>query len=193
MAAPSIGVLALQGDVREHCRTLADLGANPSEVRRAAELAEVEGLVIPGGESTAMSVLLGSSDLLAPLRHRLQQGMPTLGTCAGMILLANRIEGGEEPVLGLLDATVRRNARGRQMESHEAEVQIPAIGDEPLHGVFIRSPVLSRTGPGVEVLARDEHGNAIAVRQGRVLATAFHPELTPDRRLHRLLLAALEA
>jgi 5'-phosphate synthase pdxT subunit len=188
-----IGVLALQGAVREHMTALREIGAEPVAVRLPRDLDGLDGLILPGGESTTMRSLIDEYGLRQPIRDLAAGGGALLGTCAGMILLANRIEEGDAPVLGLLDVTVRRNAYGRQLESHEAEVTFPALGDEPLHGVFIRAPVVSQTGPGVEVLARDEHGNAIAVRQGRVLATAFHPELTPDRRLHRLLLAALEA
>lgn len=198
MAAPAIGVLALQGDVREHCRTLADLGANPSEVRRAAELAKVEGLVIPGGESTAMSVLLGSSDLLAPLRHRLQQGMPTLGTCAGMILLATEVVDGraDQERLAAIDITVRRNAFGRQVDSFETDLDISGVDGPPLHAVFIRAPLVERAGPGVEVLAevaaRDGVSRPVVCRQGHVIVAAFHPELSGDGRLHRLLLDLVE-
>ncbi len=187
-----IGVLALQGAVREHMHALAEIGAEPIAVRLPADLDGLDGLILPGGESTTMRSLIDEYGLREPIRLLAEGGAALLGTCAGMILLAKRIEDGEAPVLGLLDVTVRRNAYGRQLESHEADVLMPAIGDEPLRGIFIRAPVVSEVGPGVEVLARDDGGQAIAVRQGRILATAFHPELTPDRRLHRLLLAALE-
>ena len=182
-----MGVLALQGASQRHAEALRDLGAEPVEVRTAGELAGVDALVIPGGESTTISYLLDTSGLRQPLSDRLAGGMPALGTCAGMILLANRLTDAEPPVLCLLDATVQRNAYGRQLDSFEADLDVPALGDVPLHGVFIRAPVVSELGPDVEVLARDDAGRPIAVRQGRVLATAFHPELTGDRRLHRLL------
>ena len=182
-----IGVLALQGDVREHLRTLRDLGVHALAVRRPAELELCDGLVIPGGESTTMAKLARTFELFEPLQKRIADGMPAFGTCAGMILLANRLTDAEPPVLCLLDATVQRNAYGRQLDSFEADLDVPALGDVPLHGVFIRAPVVSELGPDVEVLARDDAGRPIAVRQGRVLATAFHPELTGDRRLHRLL------
>ena len=183
-----IGVLALQGDVREHADALREVGAEPVEVRLPRDLVGLDGLILPGGESTAMRRLINRYGLREPIVALARGGAPVFGTCAGMILLANRIGGGEEPVLGLLDVTVQRNAYGRQLDSFEAEISIPALGEAPMHGVFIRAPVVSEVGPEVEVLARDADGRPIAVRQGRVLATAFHPELTPDRRLHRLLL-----
>ncbi len=183
-----IGILAVQGDVREHARALADIGAEPVEVRLPRDLVGLDGLILPGGESTAMRKLIDRYGLRDPIVALVSGGAPVYGTCAGMILLANRIADGDEPVLSLLDVTVQRNAYGRQLDSFEAEIAIPALGEAPMHGVFIRAPVVSEVGPDVEVLARDPDGRPIAVRQGRVLATAFHPELTPDRRLHRLLL-----
>ena len=183
-----VGILALQGAVREHADAVRALGAEPVPVRLPRDLEGLDALILPGGESTTMRRLIERYGLRQPILAMASAGRPMLGTCAGMILLAARATDDEEPVLPLLDVTVQRNAYGRQLDSHEAEVSIPAIGDEPLHGVFIRAPVLAETGPEVEVLARDDDGRPIAVRQGRVLATAFHPELTGDRRLHRLLL-----
>lgn len=185
---PRVGVLALQGAVREHLNALRDVGAEAVEVRLPRDLAGLDALVLPGGESTTQRRLVERYGLIEPIRAMARAGAPMWGTCAGMILLADRLADGEPGVLGLLDVEVQRNAYGRQLDSFEADVELPAIGPEPLHGVFIRAPVLSDVGPGVEVLARDEQGRPIAVRQGRVLATAFHPELTDDRRLHRLLL-----
>jgi 5'-phosphate synthase pdxT subunit len=188
-----IGILALQGDVREHAAALRDVDAEPVEVRLPRDLVGLDGLILPGGESTTMRKLIELYGLREPIVALAHGGAALYGTCAGMILLADRIADGDEPVLRLLDITVQRNAYGRQLDSFEAEVQIPSLGDEPMHGVFIRAPVVSEVGPEVEVLARDPDGRPIAVRQGRVLATAFHPELTPDRRLHRLLLDLIES
>jgi 5'-phosphate synthase pdxT subunit len=185
---PRIGILAVQGDVREHARALLEVGAEPVEVRLPRDLVGLDGLILPGGESTTMRRLIDLYGLREPIVALATGGAPVYGTCAGMILLANRIADGEEPVLRLLDITVQRNAYGRQLDSFEADIAVPALGEAPMHGVFIRAPVVSEVGPDVEVLARDPDGRPIAVRQGRVLATAFHPELTPDRRLHRLLL-----
>jgi 5'-phosphate synthase pdxT subunit len=193
MAQPRVGILALQGAVREHMDAVRSVGAEPVAVRLPADLAGLDALILPGGESTTMRRLIDLYGLREPILAMAGRGAPMLGTCAGMILLANRLTNGEQPVLSLLDAQVQRNAYGRQLDSYEAEVTMPAVGDAPMHGVFIRAPVVSEVGPGVEVLARDEAGRPIAVRQGKVLATAFHPELTDDRRLHRLLLELIEA
>jgi len=186
---PSIGVLALQGDIREHLAALRAAGAEARPVRRRGELEAVDALVIPGGESTTMSLLLRELELLEPLRLRLAAGMPAYGSCAGMILLASEILDPGEPgrqatALGAIDMTVRRNAFGRQVDSFECDVEFGGL-DGPAHAVFIRAPWVERVGPGVEVLARAD-GHVVAVRQGRVLATAFHPEVTGDRRVHRL-------
>lgn len=186
-----VGILALQGAVREHADAVRAIGAEPVLVRLPADLEGVEALILPGGESTTMRRLIDRYGLREPIMAMAAAGRPMLGTCAGMILLSSRASNGDEPVLPLLDVTIQRNAYGRQLDSHEADVAMPALGDAPLHGVFIRAPVVAETGPGVEVLARDEQGRAIAVRQGRVLATAFHPELTDDRRLHRMLLGMI--
>ena len=189
MSAPAVGVLALQGDTREHLAALSEAGAQASTVRRRAELDAVDALVIPGGESTTMSLLLCEFDLLEPLRQRLAAGMPAYGSCAGMILLASEILDPGEPgrqalPLGAIDMTVRRNAFGRQVDSFEADVDVRGL-DGPAHAVFIRAPWVERVGAGVEVLAR-AGDHIVAVRQGPALATAFHPEVTGDRRVHKL-------
>jgi pyridoxal 5'-phosphate synthase pdxT subunit len=189
VSGPRVGVLALQGDTREHLAALRDAGADSVSVRRREELDAVDALVIPGGESTTMSHLLRELDLLQPLRDRLADGFPAYGACAGMILLASEIldagVGGREAVpLRGIDMTVRRNAFGRQVDSFEGDVEFSGF-DKPVRGVFIRAPWVERVGDGVQVLARAA-GHAVAVRQGRVLATAFHPEMTGDRRIHRL-------
>ena len=189
MSGPRVGVLALQGDTREHLAALRDAGADSVSVRRREELDAVDALVIPGGESTTMSHLLRELDLVQPLRDRLADGFPAYGACAGMILLASEIldagVGGREAVpLRGIDMTVRRNAFGRQVDSFEGDVEFSGF-DKPVRGVFIRAPWVERVGDGVQVLARAA-GHAVAVRQGRVLATAFHPEMTGDRRIHRL-------
>lgn len=184
-----VGVLALQGDTREHLAALDEAGAQPSTVRRLAELDAVDALVIPGGESTAISLLLREFDLLEPLRRRLADGMPAYGSCAGMILLASEIldagaPGREASPLGAIDMTVRRNAFGRQVDSFEGDIEFLGL-DGPAHAVFIRAPWVERVGPAVEVLAR-AGDHIVAVRQGPMLATAFHPEITGDRRVHKL-------
>ncbi len=190
MTAPRIGVLALQGDVREHVRMLEASGATPVPVRRPGELDGVDALVLPGGESTTMYKLADTFDLLEPLRGRLAEGMPALGTCAGMIMLADRIEAGiaGQQTLGGLDVVVRRNAFGRQVDSFEADVDFAGF-DRPFHAMFIRAPWVEKTGADVEVLATvatgPDAGRIVAVRQGNVVATSFHPEITDDDRIHR--------
>jgi pyridoxal 5'-phosphate synthase pdxT subunit len=189
-----IGVLALQGDTREHLAALAEAGADAVTVRRRAELDSVDGLVIPGGESTTMTHLLREFGLFEPLRARLAEGMPAYGSCAGMILLADEIldagaSGREATPLGAMDITVRRNAFGRQVDSFEGDVDFEGL-DGPVHAVFIRAPWVERVGPDVEVLARAA-GHPVAVRQGRLLATSFHPEITGDRRVHKLFVDSL--
>jgi 5'-phosphate synthase pdxT subunit len=191
---PTVGVFALQGDVREHLRVLTDLGARAIGVRRASELEECDGLVIPGGESTTMSKLARTFDLFDPIRQRIKEGLPVFGTCAGMIMLADRVEDGtpDQETLGGLDITVRRNAFGRQVDSFEGDLDFAGL-DGPVHAVFIRAPWVEDAGPGVEVLARVEAGPAagriVAVRQGSLLATSFHPEVDGgDDRIHRLFL-----
>ncbi|MCL9758009.1 pyridoxal 5'-phosphate synthase glutaminase subunit PdxT [Frankia sp. AiPa1] len=187
MGGPRIGVLALQGDVREHARALTEAGADPVEVRRAAELAEVDGLVLPGGESTTMGRLLRVFALLEPLRSRVAAGLPVFGSCAGMILLARDVVDGrpDQPLVGGLDVVVRRNAFGRQVDSFEADLDVVGVPGPSVHAVFIRAPWVEKAGDTVEVLARVAEA-PVAVRQGPLLATAFHPELTGDSRIHQL-------
>jgi 5'-phosphate synthase pdxT subunit len=189
---PRIGVLAVQGAVREHVAAVRDVGAEPVEVRLPRDLVDIDALILPGGESTTMRRLIDAYGLREPIAALARRGSPMLGTCAGMILLSSRIDGGEGPVFGLLDIGVRRNAYGRQLESFEADLDVSGLEGGPLHGVFIRAPGVTDVGPDVEVLARDPDGRPVAVRQGRVLATSFHPELTEDRRLHRLLARLVE-
>lgn len=180
-------MLAVQGAVREHVNAIREIGADAVEVRLPRDLVDLDALILPGGESTAMRKLIDAYGLREPIAALARAGTPMLGTCAGMILLAERNADGEEPVFGLLDIEVRRNAYGRQLDSFEADLEIPVLGEAPLHGVFIRAPVVTDVGPRTEVLARDPDGQPVAVRTGRILATAFHPELTGDRRMHRLL------
>ena len=189
MSAPKIGVLALQGDTREHLAALRQAGAESIPVRRRSELDAVDGLVIPGGESTTMSHLLLDLDLLEPLRRRLAEGLPAYGACAGMILLASEIldagaRGRQALPLRAIDMTVRRNAFGRQVDSFEGDIPFADFHD-PVRAVFIRAPWVERAGGGVQVLARAA-GHIVAVRQGPMLATAFHPEMTGDRRIHHM-------
>ncbi|WP_017556897.1 pyridoxal 5'-phosphate synthase glutaminase subunit PdxT [Nocardiopsis baichengensis] len=195
MSAPSsaaIGVLALQGDTAEHLRVLRGIGATAVPVTRPGELDQVQGLVLPGGESTTMAKLAERYGLLEPLRKRVRAGMPAYGTCAGMILLADRIVDGarDQRTVGGIDMTVRRNAFGRQSESFETGVEIEGLEGGPVDAVFIRAPWVESTGPGVQVLGQTAEGGAagriVAVRQGSLLATSFHPELTGDARIHRL-------
>jgi 5'-phosphate synthase pdxT subunit len=180
------GVLALQGDFREHASVLADLGASPVLVRTAAELEGVDCLSIPGGESTTIGRLARIHGLVEPIRERAERGMPVLGTCAGMIVMAREVVGGE-PLLELMDVRVARNAYGRQVDSFEAELEDHSLGEGALRGVFIRAPVVERLGEDVEVLAQHD-GRPVAVEQGNLIAAAFHPELIGERRLHRRLL-----
>jgi 5'-phosphate synthase pdxT subunit len=185
VTAPTVGVFALQGDVREHLRMLTHLGVRATAVRRQSELDACDGLVIPGGESTTMA------DLFEPLRQRIKGGLPTFGTCAGMIMLADRIEDGApgQETLGGLDVTVRRNAFGRQVDSFEGDLEFDGV-EGPVHAVFIRAPWVEEAGPGVDVLARVEEGPAmgriVAVRQGPLMATSFHPEWGGDARIHQV-------
>lgn len=187
-AGQKVGVLALQGAVRPHLRALATLGATPVEVRTPADLSDVSALVLPGGESTTMSKLLDTSELREPLAERLADGMPALGTCAGMILLARDVLDGrpDQRSLGVVDIAVRRNAFGRQVDSFEADLAVDG-DDVPLHAVFIRAPVIEDAGPEVDVLA-SVRDRPVLARQGPVIVASFHPELTDDLRLHRLLL-----
>jgi 5'-phosphate synthase pdxT subunit len=186
---PAIGVLAFQGDVAEHLRALQHAGARGVPVRRPDELDSVDGLIIPGGESTTMWKLAVTFDLADPLRKRISSGMPAFGSCAGMILLASRLvqTAGEQETFGAIDMTVRRNAFGRQAQSFESDVTLSGVSGPAYHAVFIRAPWVEETGADVEVLATEPRtGRIVAVRQGPALATAFHPELTPDWRIHEL-------
>ena len=187
---PVIGVLALQGDVREHLRALGEAGASAVPVRRLNEIEACDGLVIPGGESTTLWRLATAFELMDPLRKLIAGGLPAFGSCAGMIMLADRLEDGADgqQTFGGIDMTARRNAFGRQVDSFEREVRIEGA---PFHAVFIRAPWVEQTGPGVSVLGEDD-GRIIAVRQGQLLATAFHPELTPDRRIHELFVSMVK-
>jgi 5'-phosphate synthase pdxT subunit len=185
--ALTIGVLAVQGDVREHVRVLTELGAHAYGIRRPTELANLDGLVIPGGESTTMDKLVRAFDLYDPLRALIAEGLPVYGSCAGMIMLADRIA---EPrpgqqTLGGLDVTVRRNAFGRQVDSFEEDLDFAGVDGGPVRAVFIRAPWVEEAGDGAEVLARAA-GRIVAVRQGPLLATSFHPEVTGDTRVHEL-------
>jgi 5'-phosphate synthase pdxT subunit len=193
--AHRVGVLALQGAFALHARALARLGATAVEVRTPAELASVDALVLPGGESTTMSKLLVAMELFEPLADRLAEGMPALGTCAGMILLAREILDGraDQRCFGAIDISVRRNAFGRQVDSFEADLDITGLPEAPVHAVFIRAPVVESVGEGVEVLAQVGEGRPVACRQGKVLVTSFHPELSPDLRVHELFLRELAA
>lgn len=199
MSTPTIGVLALQGDVREHLSALESVNARAVTVRRAAELEAVDGLVIPGGESTTMDKLLRIFELRDLLQVRIKEGLPVYGSCAGMILLADRILDGtaDQQTVGGMDVVVRRNAFGRQVDSFEADLAFPALGGgEPVRAVFIRAPWVDDVGPDVEVLADVADGPAkgriVAVAQGPLLATAFHPELTGDLRVHRLFMKIIK-
>jgi 5'-phosphate synthase pdxT subunit len=189
---PRVGVLAVQGDVREHLYAVERAGAVGVTVRRPSELEGVDGLIIPGGESTTMDKLVRAFELYEPLRARIAAGLPVYGSCAGMIMLADRIADGraDQQTLGGLDITVRRNAFGRQVDSFEEDLHIRAIGGGPMRAVFIRAPWVEECGPDVEVLAAVEEGPAagrvVAVRQGHLLATSFHPEVTGDHRFHQL-------
>jgi pyridoxal 5'-phosphate synthase pdxT subunit len=211
-----IGVLALQGDVAEHRRALADLGLTGRPVRRPTDLSGLDGIIMPGGESTTMSMLLTSSGLLEPLGKEITAGLPVFGTCAGMILLGTAVRGGrdEQVCYGAIDLVVRRNGYGRQLASFECDLDVPAIGGAPVHAVFIRAPLVESTGEAVEILASTDQSTdrsdpapgamttggltdvpvatPVLCRQGPVLVAAFHPELTGDRRVHRLFVSTIE-
>jgi 5'-phosphate synthase pdxT subunit len=184
-----VGILALQGDVREHSRAVADLGAHPVEIRTPEDLSGIDALILPGGESTTMSLLLESAELFEPIARRLDGGMPALGTCAGMILLANEVLDGrpDQRFFGAIDISVRRNAFGRQVDSFETELDLAGVDGGPLDAVFIRAPFVERVGADVEVLAQID-GHPVLCRQGDVVVAAFHPELSGDLRVHQLLL-----
>jgi 5'-phosphate synthase pdxT subunit len=187
-----VGILALQGAFIEHAKMVRRLGAEAVEVRLPAHLDGLDALILPGGESTTIGKLAVSYGLIEPLRE-FAKSKPTWGTCAGMIFLAKDIGIDRQPILGLMDMTVNRNAFGRQIDSFEADLTIPPLGDVPFHAVFIRAPLVTHVEPEVEVLATLSDGQIVAVRQGHLLATAFHPELTPDSRLHQYFLRLIEA
>ena len=182
-----IGVLAVQGDFAEHIALLREIGVDAVPVRLPSDLEGLAGLILPGGESTAMRKLIDKWGLRRPILDLAKRGAPVFGTCAGMILLSNEISDGDAPVFPLLDITVKRNAFGRQLESFEDELAVPVLGDKPVHAVFIRAPIVERVGDAVNVLAQLEDGRVVAVRQGNVIATAFHPELAGETRFHRLI------
>jgi 5'-phosphate synthase pdxT subunit len=184
-----IGVLAVQGDFAEHLAILAAIGVEGVEVRLPEDLSGVSGLILPGGESTTMRRLIARWGLREPILDLARTGAPLFGTCAGMIVLSKEIVDGDEPVLALLDITVRRNAFGRQLDSFESVVSVPVLGDQPVHAVFIRAPVVERVGPDVSVLATLDDGRIVAVRERNLIATAFHPELAGEPRFHRLVAA----
>ncbi|OLD11496.1 MAG: glutamine amidotransferase subunit PdxT [Chloroflexi bacterium 13_1_40CM_3_70_6] len=183
------GVLGLQGDFAEHLATLGRLGVAAVDVRRPEQLGEIDALIIPGGESTTIGKLAQQYGIIEELRDRVAEGMPVWGTCAGAIFIAKDVPGHPHPLAALMDMTVERNAFGRQVDSFEADLDVAELGSAPFHAVFIRSPRISRVGPGVEVLARLRDGTIVAARQGRLLATSFHPELTRDERFHRYFLS----
>jgi len=183
-----IGVLALQGAFIEHISIMQQLGVAASPVRLPNELSGLDGLIIPGGESTSILNLMQSFDLIQPLREFAQAGSPILGTCAGMICLANKVSNSNMETLALMDMEVRRNAFGRQVDSFETELLVPALGHKPFTAIFIRAPVIKRAGQQVEILTRLPNGNAVAAKQGKLVATAFHPELSHDLRFHSYFL-----
>ena len=190
----AVGVLALQGDVAEHVRAISASGARPVAVRRPAELASVDGLIIPGGESTTIWKLAEIFELAGPLRERIAAGMPVFGSCAGMIMLASKLVGSAsgQQTFGAIDMTVRRNAFGRQADSFESDIEITGLDGPPFRAVFIRAPWVEEVGPGVEILATEPRtGRIVAVRQGPALATSFHPELTKDYRVHAIFTQTL--
>lgn len=185
-----IGVLALQGDFREHGQMVRKLGVDCLEVRLPRDLEGVDGLIIPGGESTTIGKLLVAFGLMEPLRARVREGFPVYGSCAGAIVLAREVEGRaqDQPVIGAMDLRIRRNAFGRQVDSFEADIPIAAIGGRPFHAVFIRAPIIAAVGPGVSPLGQLEDGTVVAAQEGRLLVTSFHPELTEDTRFHEYFL-----
>lgn len=188
-SGPRVGVLGLQGDFAEHLRTLRGIGAEAVDVRRPAQLDDIDALIIPGGESTTIGKLAERYQIIPKLRERVRAGMPVWGTCAGAIFLAKDVPGHPHPLLAVMDITVLRNAFGRQRDSFEADLEVAGLTGAPYHAVFIRAPTIARTGNGVETLATLENGTVVAARQGNLLATSFHPELTHDDRFHRLFLS----
>ncbi len=188
----TIGVLALQGDFAEHAAMLARIGAGVREVRLPKDLAGISGLILPGGESTTLANLMDVYGLREPVRSLAKNGLAMWGTCAGLIALASRVQGRAEPIIGVLDVEVQRNAYGRQVDSFEADIAAPLVGEKPFHAVFIRAPVVTNMGPGVKALAALPNGSPVAVRQEHLLGTTFHPELTDDVRFHRYFLKLVE-
>jgi pyridoxal 5'-phosphate synthase pdxT subunit len=184
-----IGVLALQGAFREHLAVLASLGIDGVEVRLPEQLEDLSGLILPGGESTTMRLLIERWGMRQPILDLAESGAPLFGTCAGMIVMAREIAGDETPIVPLLDVRVERNAFGRQLGSFETDLDVPVLGRTPVHAIFIRAPTITVTGPDVDVLARLEDGRIVAVRERNVIATAFHPELARETRFHRLVAA----
>jgi 5'-phosphate synthase pdxT subunit len=182
------GVLGLQGDFREHLDTFQRLGTEAVDVRRPEQLDDIDALVIPGGESTTIGKLAQLYGFIPKLKERVADGMAVWGTCAGAIFIAREVPGHPHPLAGLMDITVRRNAFGRQLDSFEADLDVPALGAEPFHAVFIRAPLIERVGKDVEVLSKLDEGTIVAARQGKLLATSFHPELTHDGRFHEYFL-----
>ena len=185
---PRVGVLGLQGDFAEHLHTLRGIGAEAFDVRRPEQLDEVDALIIPGGESTTIGKLAERYGFIPKLRERIADGMPVWGTCAGAIFIAKDVPGHPHPILSAMDISVERNAFGRQQDSFEADLQVRDIGGAPYHAVFIRAPKITKTGTDVETIAALDDGTVVAARQGNLLATSFHPELTHDERFHRLFL-----
>ncbi len=190
---PRIGVLAMQGDFQEHAALLRRLEVESCEVRTPDQLAACDGLIIPGGESTTIARLLLAFELMDPLRRRIEDGLPVWGTCAGAILIANDVPGLDRAPIGAMDIRVQRNAFGRQLDSFEADLDVDGIDGGPLHAVFIRAPVITAAGPGVAVIASLDDGRIVACRQGALLATSFHPELTDDTRFHQLFVSVVRA
>ena len=193
MTKPTVGVLALQGDFAEHIEMLRSIGVDAVEIRLPSQLAQIDALIIPGGESTTITRLLDTYELREPIRRLGLGGLPIWGTCAGAIVLAREATDLDRPNLALMDIDVRRNAFGRQLDSFEEDLHVPALGDVPFHAVFIRAPVIERTADSVEVLATLADGIIVAAREGALLATSFPPELTGDARFHRLLVGLAEA
>ncbi len=186
--AGKVGVLALQGDFAEHVKSLETIGAEPTEVRLPEDLLDIDALIIPGGESTTIARLMDVFGLGDAIKGRVRDGMPTWGTCAGMIVLAKSLVEDRPEPLGLMDIRVQRNAYGRQIDSFETEIPVPALGEDSFRAVFIRAPAIEEIGPGVEPLACLEDGRVVAAREGNLLVTAFHPELTTDTRFHAYFL-----
>lgn len=196
MSAPLIGVLALQGAFREHAQAVASLGAKTVEIRQRKHLDGIDALILPGGESTTITRLLNELDLMRPMRKMIRAGMPVFGTCAGLILLCSQVENHDQHGLGVLNATVRRNAFGRQVDSFETGLSVSGLSPTPFPAVFIRAPIITATGNNVQTLASlfmDGQDRPVAVRQGNILATSFHPELTPDMRIHDYFLRMCQA